>query len=371
MLSLIGLLGGTGLVLFFVGKYDLLGWHRADEEEPGRALRFRPPEDVRLAPAQRATAWYFLVVAGLFLLQGLLGGANAHYHVEPGGFYGFDIGGWLPYNLSRTWHVQLALFFVAASYLAMGIFIAPMIAGHEPRHQDKLAIALFAAVVFVVLGSLAGEAASIKGALRPQRRLVLGGRPGLGISRPGATMANPAGARHVSVGGHPDSRPAATPGRRASRQSALSLSVQRPVDSRLLRRRPGVRQERQLCRHGLLAVLGRASVGGGFPGTVHDDHGGVHLRAPGRGSPRHGHAGRLSRYHALLHRRRDRHHAPSLFQRGPGRAHGPGRHVLRHGGHPPGVVDLRGLAVHAAGSRTDPGAAGGRRQHCFSRTTGP
>lgn len=164
VLSLISLLGGTGLVLFFVGKYDLLGWHRADEEDPGRTLRFRAPEDVRLAPAQQATAWYFLVVAGLFLLQGLLGGANAHYHVEPGGFYGLDIGQWLTYNLSRTWHVQLALFFVTASYLAMGIFIAPMIAGHEPRHQDKLAIVLFAAVVFVAVGSLLGEAASIKGA---------------------------------------------------------------------------------------------------------------------------------------------------------------------------------------------------------------
>ena len=41
-------------------------------------------------PSQRATAWYFLVVAGLFLLQGLLGGANAHYHVEPAGFYGLE-----------------------------------------------------------------------------------------------------------------------------------------------------------------------------------------------------------------------------------------------------------------------------------------
>ena len=161
--SLIALLGGAGIAFYFVGRYDLLGWHRADEEEPGLALRFRPPEEVRLTPAQRATAWYFLVVAGLFLFQGLLGGANAHYHVEPGGFYGFDISRILPYNLSRMWHVQLALFFVSASFLAMGIFIAPMIAGHEPRHQEKLAIALFGAVVLVVLGSLAGEALSIKG----------------------------------------------------------------------------------------------------------------------------------------------------------------------------------------------------------------
>ena len=163
VLSLIALLGGIGLIMFIFGRYNLLGWHRGEDDEPEPQVRFRPPEEVRLTPAQRATAWYFLVVAGLFLLQGLLGGANAHYHVEPGGFYGYNIANLLPYNLSRTWHLQLALFFVSASFLAMGIFIAPMIAHREPKHQDKLAIALFGAVVLVVLGSLAGEAASIKG----------------------------------------------------------------------------------------------------------------------------------------------------------------------------------------------------------------
>jgi nitric oxide reductase subunit B len=162
MLSLIALLGGTGIILFVFGRYNLLGWHRSEQEEAGEMVRFRPPEEVPLTPAQRATSWYFLVVAGLFLLQGLLGGANAHYHVEPGSFYGINIADWLPYNLSRMWHLQLALFFVSASFLAMGIFIAPMIARREPKHQDKLAIALFGAVVVVVLGSLLGEALSIK-----------------------------------------------------------------------------------------------------------------------------------------------------------------------------------------------------------------
>ena len=162
VLSLIALLGGIGLILFIFGRFNLLGWHREDEESPGEQIRFRPPEEVRLTPAQRATAWYFLVVAGLFLLQGLLGGANAHYHVEPGGFYGINIANLLPYNLTRTWHLQLALFFVAASFLAMGIFLAPMIAGREPKHQDKLAITLFGAVVVVVVGSLLGEYLSIK-----------------------------------------------------------------------------------------------------------------------------------------------------------------------------------------------------------------
>jgi nitric oxide reductase subunit B len=160
-LSLIALLGGAGIVFFAFGRWDLLGWHRAGEQPPG-AVSFRRPEEVRLTPSQRAVPWYFLVVGGLFLAQGLLGGVNAHYHVEPAGFYGLNLAQWLPYNISRMWHVQLALFFVSASFLAMGIFLAPMIAGREPKHQDKLAIALFAAVVLVVIGSLLGEWFGIK-----------------------------------------------------------------------------------------------------------------------------------------------------------------------------------------------------------------
>jgi len=165
VLSLVALLSGTGLVLFLFGRYKWLGWHGEEYTSDLASRRFRAPEDVHLTPAQRATAWYFLVIAGLFLFQGLMGGVNAHYHVEPGGFYGFAISDLLPYNLSRMWHVQLALFFVASSFLAMGIFLTPIIAGHEPKHQDKLAILLFVALVVVVVGSLAGEAVSIKGEL--------------------------------------------------------------------------------------------------------------------------------------------------------------------------------------------------------------
>ncbi|MBW8884057.1 MAG: cbb3-type cytochrome c oxidase subunit I, partial [Planctomycetia bacterium] len=80
----------------------------------------------------------------------------------------------LPYNLTRTWHLQLALFFVVASYLAAGIFLAPLITGGEPRGQRPLTIALLAALVVVVVGSLAGEAASYKGWLQGASRPFLG-----------------------------------------------------------------------------------------------------------------------------------------------------------------------------------------------------
>jgi nitric oxide reductase subunit B len=170
-LSIIALLGGTGLLLTLFGRYaTFLGWH-AEEE---RRLLFRPPDQVPLTPGQRGTAGYFFIVSALFLVQTLLGGATAHYHAETGGFFGLDLAQWLPYNLTRTWHLQLALFFVTAAYLAAGIFVAPLIAGREPRGQGLLAYVLLAALVVVVVGSLAGEAASYKGWIPSEHKPLLG-----------------------------------------------------------------------------------------------------------------------------------------------------------------------------------------------------
>ncbi|HLZ37704.1 MAG TPA: cbb3-type cytochrome c oxidase subunit I, partial [Mycobacteriales bacterium] len=69
----------------------------------------------------------------------------------------------LPYNLARTWHVQLALFWTAAAFLAGGIFLTPFISRREPRRQSWLAYGLLGAVALVVFGSLITEALSIYG----------------------------------------------------------------------------------------------------------------------------------------------------------------------------------------------------------------
>src|SRR5262245_36490574 len=170
-LSIVALLGGIGLLLTFVGRYSsVLGWHAEAEKR----VLFRPPADVVLTPAQRVTAWYFVVIAGLFLAQALLGGATAHYHAETGGFFGFDLAQYLPYNLARTWHLQLGLFWVVAAFLAAGIFLAPIIAGSEPAGQKLLAVALLGALVVVVVGSLVGEAASYEGMLTGTARSFVG-----------------------------------------------------------------------------------------------------------------------------------------------------------------------------------------------------
>jgi nitric oxide reductase subunit B len=52
---------------------------------------------------------------------------------------------------------------VATAYLAAGIFLAPIIAGHERPHQSWLANGLLGAQVIVVVGSLTGELVGIHG----------------------------------------------------------------------------------------------------------------------------------------------------------------------------------------------------------------
>ncbi len=153
-LSLITLLGGIGAILFAFGKFAFLGW---GGEKSAAHYHDSAFSGWKLTPSQWATGWYFLVVAALFLLQALAGGALAHYRVEPGAFYGLDLAAYLPYHLLRTWHLQLAIFWIATAWVAGGLFLAPLVGRAEPKGQLLGVRILFGALVAVVLGSLLGE----------------------------------------------------------------------------------------------------------------------------------------------------------------------------------------------------------------------
>ena len=162
VLSLIALLVGIGVLFAVFGRWgDRLGWTGRQAD----VISFRPPGDVLLTPAQRACAYFFLVVGLLFLVQTVVGAASEHYRADISSFFGFDLARWLPYNLVRTWHVQLSIFWTATAFLAAGIFLAPIIAGREPRRQHWLAYALLGALALVVFGSMAGEFLDIHGLL--------------------------------------------------------------------------------------------------------------------------------------------------------------------------------------------------------------
>jgi nitric oxide reductase subunit B len=157
-LSLVTLLGGLGLILFVFGKFDYLGWGGSTAHQHAHE---GPLHQWTVTPSQKALGLFFAVVALLFLLQTAMGGALAHYRVEPGAFYGFDLAKWLPYNLARTWHLQLAIFWIATAWVAGGLFLAPLVGGAEPKGQRLGVLVLLVALAVVVFGSLTGEALGI------------------------------------------------------------------------------------------------------------------------------------------------------------------------------------------------------------------
>ncbi len=154
ILSVILLILATAMALFFYLRYL-----REDDYESKLLTEF--PEPAPTA-SQKMTLPYFLVAIALFVVQIGLGAVTAHYTVEGTYFFGIPLAKILPYAAARTWHLQLAVFFIATCFLAAGLFIGPFV-GREPKKQGLLVGVLFGAVVVVVLGSLSGTWLSVAG----------------------------------------------------------------------------------------------------------------------------------------------------------------------------------------------------------------
>ena len=147
-------------VLFMIMGIGLLAWHHARHvsDEPLPAIPARDPlADLKPTPSMKATAKYFWTVLALFLAQILLGATTAHYQVEGQEAYGFALANYLPYSLTRTWHTELAVLWIATAWLATGLYIAPMISGYEPKFQRFGVNFLWVCLLVIVVGSFAGQ----------------------------------------------------------------------------------------------------------------------------------------------------------------------------------------------------------------------
>jgi nitric oxide reductase subunit B len=143
-----------------------LSWYFAVENRRGETeIAEAPASDPLLAlnptPSMKATLKYFWVVIALAVVQVLLGAITAHYGVEGQAFYGIPLAKWLPYTVSRTWHLQLGIFWIATAWLATGLFVAPAVSGIEPKFQRAGVNTLFAALLVIVVGSLVGQWISV------------------------------------------------------------------------------------------------------------------------------------------------------------------------------------------------------------------
>jgi nitric oxide reductase subunit B len=147
--SVIMLIAGIGLMVWYYAR------KRSDEAETFSAS-FPLKGEVQ-TPSQKATVKYFWIVSALLLVQVLMGIITAHYTVEGQALYGIPLAKWLPYSISRTWHIQIAIFWIATSWLATGLYYAPAISGVEPKFQRLGVNFLFGALLVIVVGSLFGQ----------------------------------------------------------------------------------------------------------------------------------------------------------------------------------------------------------------------
>lgn len=155
---------GVSIIMLLGGIAAMAWWYAStrSKEEEAPIPETDPLQTWESTPSQKATIKYFWVVAALILLQMLLGVVTAHYGVEGDGFYGMPLSQWLPYSVTRTWHVQLGLFWIATAWLASGLFIGPLVSEQEPKGQRLGVNVLFLALLVVVVGSLAGEWLSVQ-----------------------------------------------------------------------------------------------------------------------------------------------------------------------------------------------------------------
>lgn len=155
--SLLFLLGGIGLALFFLGRNPSWDWHApAQKLLPGIAGGMA-------SPSQGALVKFVVVVGLLLLTQTLVGGGVAHYRADPGSFYGLDLSNVFPSSLLRTWHLQVMIFWLATGFVVGGLFLSRVLGGREYKGEKCLTNLLFAAFAIVIFGSLLCEWGGLSG----------------------------------------------------------------------------------------------------------------------------------------------------------------------------------------------------------------
>lgn len=157
--SVILLLAAAGaLIAYYAKQFDV--WQQDILPEEGIAKADILDATV-ITPSMRSTAKYFWLVSAMFLGQVLLGIVTAHYAVEGQGLYGLPFAEYLPYTVTRTWHTQLAVLWIATAWLATGLYVAPMLGGRDPKFQRFGVNFLFISLLIIVVGSFAGQWAAV------------------------------------------------------------------------------------------------------------------------------------------------------------------------------------------------------------------
>ncbi len=154
-----------GLIFYLYGKMDR---EAIFDQEQDRLPPFATTDIVvhfKPTPTQRAMYKFFAVAALLFLVQVLAGFLTISDFVGLFSRFGFEVSETIPPTVSRAWHTQISILWIAVCWFAATIWVLPLICRPEPRGQLGWINMLFWMLVFVAVGGAAGIQLNVKGAL--------------------------------------------------------------------------------------------------------------------------------------------------------------------------------------------------------------
>eukprot|EP00929_Paragymnodinium_shiwhaense_P019694 TRINITY_DN1333_c0_g1_i1.p1 TRINITY_DN1333_c0_g1~~TRINITY_DN1333_c0_g1_i1.p1 ORF type:complete len:762 (+),score=143.51 TRINITY_DN1333_c0_g1_i1:255-2540(+) len=152
-------------VALLVAGIGALAWAKAGTEHVHiHCPEVDPLADMVVTPSMRSMEKWAWLVGFLLGFQICLGVYLAHISVTgPLGIPDF-ITQHLTYTVARAWHIQSAIFAIAASMLAAGLFLGPIIGMRkkDPCLQKAGCDFLFLCLLVIVVGSFAGNIAAIQ-----------------------------------------------------------------------------------------------------------------------------------------------------------------------------------------------------------------
>lgn len=150
-----GLIIGLGIVLYYHGRLEKLD-DSAFTNQAAPLMTTSGVSNFKPTAIQRATYKFFYAALVLFVVQVLAGILTVHDFVGFVNFWGFNISEPLPITVTRSWHVQLSLLWISACWIGASFFVMPMLSPKQPTSQLRLINFMFALIILLVGGSVAG-----------------------------------------------------------------------------------------------------------------------------------------------------------------------------------------------------------------------
>lgn len=154
-----------GIIFYYYGRIDREAIHDAQLARTPPVATAAMVDRSKPTATQRAAYKFLAVAAVLFLFQVSAGLLAIGDFVDLFAWTGVDISAWLPVTVSRAWHTQISVLWIAVCWFAGSIWTLPLMSRPEPKGQLAWVNALFLMLVAVAAGAVVGIPAGINGLL--------------------------------------------------------------------------------------------------------------------------------------------------------------------------------------------------------------